>query len=359
MNKIKSSVAWRTYPRLASLGLGLLLTAITAVPSFAQDMKTVSASLASRIAASGRKTVAVIDFTDLQGNVTELGRFLAEELSVDLVADAKGFEVIERTQLKVILQEHKLATTGLIDPQTARKLGQIAGVDALVTGTITPFGDTVRLSAKVLDTTTARMIAASTVDIPKTRAIEDLLAKGIESPQPSSGPEPASAGQAAKAVSVEENDLLFVLRVCRRSGTVLSCAGSITNKAGERRRVSLSPNYSQVVDDQGNFYKVRRLAFGSVDSKQEQGATVGAGAAIGAIVGAIAGSQAQEQQELEPDLPINWFLSIDGVKPAASRINIVVAYSVGLGTATVFRPDAAMRLAFEKVTLRNVPIQQK
>jgi len=341
MNKEKSSVGWRTYPRLASLEFALLLAAITAVPVFAQDMKTVSSSLASRIAASGRKTVAVIDFTDLQGNVTELGRFLAEALSVDLVNDARGFEVIDRTHLKSILQEHKLATTGVIDPQTARKLGQIAGVDALVTGTITPLGDSVRLSVKVLDTTTARMIGAYSVDVPKTRAIEELLAKGIGGSQPSSGPEPAGGGQAAKAVSVEENDLLFVLRVCRRSGSVLSCAGSITNKAGERRQASLSSDYTQVVDDLGNSYKVRRVGFGNADQSQEQ-VTIGRGAALGAAIGA---QRRQEEQELEPDLPINFFLSIDGVKPAASRINIVLAYSVGLG--------------FAKVTLRNVPIQQK
>src|SRR5437867_8723462 len=83
-----------------------ILTAMLALPGLAQDLKPVSASLAGRIAASGRKTVAVVDFTDLQGNVTELGRFLAEKLSVDLVGDAKGFEVIDRTHLKSILQEH-------------------------------------------------------------------------------------------------------------------------------------------------------------------------------------------------------------------------------------------------------------
>ena len=111
----------------------LFLVAIAAMPLSAQDMKPLSSQLAKSISASGRKTVAVVDFTDLQGNVTELGRFLAEELSVDLVGDAKGYEVIERNQLKVILREHQLSATGLIDPQTARKLGQFAGVDALVT----------------------------------------------------------------------------------------------------------------------------------------------------------------------------------------------------------------------------------
>src|SRR5712664_1113351 len=169
MSKESSRQAVRQNMRLTGFCLALMLGMISTQPALAQDLKTVSSSLSSRIAASGRKTVAVIDFTDLQGNVTELGRFLAEELSVDLVNDARGFEVIDRTHLKSILQEHKLATTGLIDPQTARKLGQIAGVDALVTGTITAFGDSVRLSAKVLDTSTAKIIAASTADVPKTK----------------------------------------------------------------------------------------------------------------------------------------------------------------------------------------------
>src|SRR2546426_3809508 len=157
----------------------LIVIAVASIRSAAQDIKPLSSILSKSIATSGRKTVAVVDFTDLQGNVTELGRFLAEELSVDLVGNAKDFEVIERNQLKVILQEHRLSTTGLIDPQTARKLGQFAGVDALVTGTITAFGDTVRLSAKVLDTQTAKMIGAATSDIPRTKVIDELLTHSI------------------------------------------------------------------------------------------------------------------------------------------------------------------------------------
>jgi hypothetical protein len=70
--------------------------------------------LSSAITKSGKKTVAVVDFTDLQGRVTEFGRFLAEEFSVALSADQSGFKVIDRTNLKTILQEHKLASTGVL-----------------------------------------------------------------------------------------------------------------------------------------------------------------------------------------------------------------------------------------------------
>lgn len=151
--------------------------------AYEKEIKSISSTLAENIAKAGKKMIAVVDFTDLQGNVTELGRFLAEEFSVAFASASKGFEVVDRTHLKSILTEHKLSSTGIIDPQTARKLGQVAGVDALITGTITPFGDSIRLSVKILDTDTAKVIGASSGDIAKTKAIEELLARGIESSQ--------------------------------------------------------------------------------------------------------------------------------------------------------------------------------
>jgi len=189
----------------------------------AQDLKPVAANLGAQISASGRKTVAVVDFTDLKGNVTELGRFLAEEVSVDLVGVAKGYEVIDRTHLKSILQENRLASAGLIDPQTARKLGQIAGVDALITGTITPLGETIRLSAKVLDTGTAKMIAATTADIPKTPAIDVLMKEGVGGVQAensatnSDTPPTSSPSISPSQVSVRQGDFIITIRNCSRS----------------------------------------------------------------------------------------------------------------------------------------------
>ena len=150
-------------------------------PVFSQGpaVYTLSSGLAEIANRSGRKTVAVVDFTDLQGCVTELGRYMAEDVSVALVNDAKGFEVIDRTNLKILMQEHKLASSGIIDPATARKLGQVAGVDALVTGTIAPLSDSVHVSAKILDTQTAKMLGGITADIPRTKTVDELLAKGV------------------------------------------------------------------------------------------------------------------------------------------------------------------------------------
>ena len=47
----------------------------------AQDLRSLASTVSQHISGSGRKSVAVVDFTDLDGNPTKLGRFLAEEFS--------------------------------------------------------------------------------------------------------------------------------------------------------------------------------------------------------------------------------------------------------------------------------------
>jgi curli biogenesis system outer membrane secretion channel CsgG len=136
--------------------------------AYEKEIKKLSASMTNHIIQVSMKTIAVVDFTDLQGSVTELWRFLAEEFSVALAGAGKGFEIVDRTHLRSILKEHKLSSAGIIDTQTARKLGKIAGVQALIAGTITPFGDSIRLSVKVLDTETAKVISATAGNTAKT-----------------------------------------------------------------------------------------------------------------------------------------------------------------------------------------------
>lgn len=147
--------------------------------SYEKEVDAISRSVGERVGSLGKKKIAVVDFTDLQGNVTELGRFLAEELSVSITMNFPNLEVIDRTHLKTLLQEHALSISGLTDPSNVQKLGQIAGTEAIITGTVTPFGDNVRLTAKVIATETAKVIAADKIDIAKTKAIEELLTRGI------------------------------------------------------------------------------------------------------------------------------------------------------------------------------------
>lgn len=240
--------------------------------AYEKEIKNLCSDMAERIHKEGKRTIAVVDFVDLQGNVTELGRFLAEEFSVNLADAGKGFEVVDRTHLKTLLKEHKLAESGIIDPSTAKKLGQIAGVDVLVTGTITPFGDSVRLSVKILGIATAKVIGASSCDIPKTKAISELIDKPIEGlPGPSgpSGPSPTPK------YSVKVQDFTFQLIDAKIGGDSLICNILITNNAPIDRELAMlikelwiaSKSDSFIIDNFGNRYDVREILLGTQSSR--------------------------------------------------------------------------------------------
>jgi TolB-like protein len=245
----------------------------TPASGYQRETRAAADAVSEKLAAAGKKSVAVVDFTDLQGEVTELGRFLAEEISVALASGERSLEVVDRTHLKVLVQENKLSATGLIDPATAKKLGQIAGVDAIVTGTLTPFGDTVRLTLKVLDTSTARIVAATTAEIPKTKAIEELVARGVggvgSSPEPDKRP-PEPAGMPKP---VEWEGIRFTLKRCAPTGGSMRCDVLVENLTESATTLYVCPNgytcasgasYSYFYDSSGNQYGAD-LALGGVE----------------------------------------------------------------------------------------------
>jgi len=275
--------------------------------AYEKEIKSISSIMAENISKAGKKTIAVVDFTDLKGNVTELGRFLAEEFSVALAGAGKGFEVVDRTHLKIILQEHKLSTTGLIDPQTAKKLGQIAGVDAIITGSITPFGDSVRVSAKVLATDTAKIIAAASGDIAKTKAIEELLGKEIEAISPSSQsritPPSSTKPQPKIAPRIEVNDFIFEAKEGFISGKKTTFYVSVTNNEQKIRELNLNRENSIMVDNFGNQYLLTSAEFGT---------RTGTGIWFGLSSSVI------------PNLPMNLTLIFDGVVPEAAYANLIL-----------------------------------
>jgi hypothetical protein len=144
----------------------------------AQDIDTELSKLADNLAGQikdqGKKKVTVLDFTDLQGGSSELGKYIAEQLTVDLVMDKKDFSVLDRANLKSILAEHKLTATGLIDPDTAKKLGQFAGVDAIILGTITPKDQNIALTTKIITTDTAEIIGAAKATFKADSTVQQL-----------------------------------------------------------------------------------------------------------------------------------------------------------------------------------------
>jgi curli biogenesis system outer membrane secretion channel CsgG len=138
-----------------------------------------------------KKRIAVISFEDRSGYGHNIGRGVADMLVTSLVESDK-FIVIERAELDEILKEQGLGQTGLVTPQSAAKVGQLLGLQRMITGSITEFGSK---QSKVgggiggfnlgVSTTTARVVVD--LRIINVNTGEIVMAKSAEGEDSSTG----------------------------------------------------------------------------------------------------------------------------------------------------------------------------
>jgi curli biogenesis system outer membrane secretion channel CsgG len=164
-----------------------------------------------------KKRVAVLNFdygtvqssvAAIFGSNQDVGKGISDLLVQKLVQDGK-YSVIERNALDKVLGEQNFANSDRADSSTAAKIGRILGVDAVIVGTITQFGRddknttvgggafggygskyglggigkhnskaVVGISARLVDTTTAEILAAVTGSGQSTRSGTSLIGAG-------------------------------------------------------------------------------------------------------------------------------------------------------------------------------------
>jgi curli biogenesis system outer membrane secretion channel CsgG len=164
-----------------------------------------------------KKRVAVMDFdyaavstsvTQLFGSNQDVGKGIAELLVDKLVQDGV-YSVIERKQLDKIIAEQNFSNSDRADPASAAKIARILGVDAIIIGSITQFGRddkktdvgggalggvtgrfglggvrksqstaVVQVTGRMIDTSTAEILASSSAKGESSRGGTGLLGAG-------------------------------------------------------------------------------------------------------------------------------------------------------------------------------------
>jgi curli biogenesis system outer membrane secretion channel CsgG len=131
---------------MKQLGTGLCLALLLTAGSLGRsDAQTPGAA-----PAPGRKArVAILDFdyatvhsgvSAIFGRDLDIGKGVTDLLVTYLVKDGT-YSVIERKILDKIMAEQNLSNSDRFDPSSAAKIGKLLGVDAMVVGSITQFGN--------------------------------------------------------------------------------------------------------------------------------------------------------------------------------------------------------------------------
>jgi curli biogenesis system outer membrane secretion channel CsgG len=172
-------------------------------------------ALVPAASAQKKKRVAVLNFeyatvqtavASVFGTNVDVGKGISDLLVQQLVTDAK-YSVIERNAIDKILNEQNFSNSDRADPSTAAKIGKILGVDAVIMGSITQFGRddqnktygggavvarkfgigglqkreakaVVAVTARMVDTTTAEILAAVTGTGESTRKGTSMVGAG-------------------------------------------------------------------------------------------------------------------------------------------------------------------------------------
>lgn len=201
--------------RISQIVLALVCAAVFTLPALAQTAAAPAAG-APAAPAGPKKRVAVLNFDygtvrtyvqQLFGSDQDVGKGISDML-VEKLVNGGQYSVIERNALDKVMKEQNFSNSDRADPTSAAKIGAILGVDGIIIGSITQFGRddqhtnvggggygplgrfgvggvgtskakaVVAISARIINTSTAEIMAAVTGKGESTRSDTKLLGGG-------------------------------------------------------------------------------------------------------------------------------------------------------------------------------------
>jgi len=99
------------------------------------------------------------------------GRVVANLVASEL-STLNNFKMIERSEIARLLDEQALQQSGIIDPDEAKKIGKMAGADAIILGELTDYiiwenitggGSTISFSLRMIDLQSSRVIMSAAI----------------------------------------------------------------------------------------------------------------------------------------------------------------------------------------------------
>ena len=124
-----------------------IVPALVAVVAFLAFLPIATAHAQSAPKRRPRLAVMDFDYATVQtvsaavfGTNVDIGKGISDLLVTDLVKDGT-YSIIERKQLDKILAEQNFSNSNRADPTSAARIAKILGVDAIIVGSITEFGN--------------------------------------------------------------------------------------------------------------------------------------------------------------------------------------------------------------------------
>jgi len=101
-----------------------------------------------------------LEDSNLRTEFAKISETLTEMLSTALIQE-DAFQVMERAQLQKILEEQALSQSGVIDSETAVKVGNLIGLEAVVIGSVSRLRSVIEGDVRLIEVETAKALTAA------------------------------------------------------------------------------------------------------------------------------------------------------------------------------------------------------
>ena len=126
----------------------------------AESYRGLAKDLSRAARAAGLERVAVLPLSAVGGGEDLEGRLQAERLITQL-ARLGRVQVVERAQMRRVMEEHALGQTGALDGGKLARIGRLLQAQAVLTGTFAALGDKVELNVRLVDVESGVILTAA------------------------------------------------------------------------------------------------------------------------------------------------------------------------------------------------------
>lgn len=167
------------------------------------------------------QNIAIAEFVDINGQTSNLGKYLAEDFTYSLTNRAGNYHIIDRSHLRTLLDEAGVGEIGMVNPESAQKLGRLEGVTAIVYGKLVPTGNEITVYINVVILEKQVNVISVRGKITRTITIDKLFGAEIEMQKRSQVDSGNSSHESENAHRfIRKNINLAVSKCIRKNGGV-------------------------------------------------------------------------------------------------------------------------------------------
>ena len=126
--------------------------------------------------------IAVADFVNDDGNVSKLGRYIADKLT-PYFARSKQFHVLERGLINKVIEEQQFQVSSFVDESSTQEFGKLLGAETIITGKISELGDMFYIHGKAIDVTYGNLLVSVDAELDSSGRLVTLYKAPLPKPK--------------------------------------------------------------------------------------------------------------------------------------------------------------------------------